>query len=77
MDDSPIATRIVTNPDICSGRPTIRNTRMRVADILDLLASGADRAEILEDYAFLSDEDITAALTYAARATEHRIVIAA
>lgn len=76
VDDGVMSSNIVTDPEICSGRPTIRNTRMRVADILDLLASGADRAEILADYDYLFDEDISAALAYAARATEHRIVTA-
>ena len=76
MDDGLVRSHIVTDPETCSGRPTIRDTRMRVADILDLLAAGADRAEILADYDYLSDEDISAALAYAARATEHRIVTA-
>ena len=77
MDDVLMRSRIVSDPEICGGRPTIRNTRVRVADILDLLASGADRAEILADYDYLSDEDISAALADAARATEHRVVGAA
>jgi uncharacterized protein (DUF433 family) len=56
--------RITMIPGLCGGRPTIRGLRLRVIDILDLLASGADRAEILEDYPYLEDEDITAALEY-------------
>jgi uncharacterized protein (DUF433 family) len=57
--------RITTNPDICGGRPCIANTRMRVSDVLDLLAAGETRAAFLADYPYLADEDITAALEYA------------
>ena len=59
--------RVTSDPKVCGGRPCIRGTRMRVGDILDLLASGASRADILEDYPYLADEDVTAALEYAAR----------
>ncbi|WP_425290118.1 DUF433 domain-containing protein [Shewanella algae] len=51
--------------------------RVRVSDVLDTLAGGATRAEILADYPYLEDDDITAALLYAARSAEHRAVIAA
>jgi uncharacterized protein (DUF433 family) len=50
------------------GRPSLRGLRVRVRDVLDLLASGASRKEILEDYPYLEDGDLTAALEYAARA---------
>ena len=62
-----IADRILSNPAVCGGRPCIRGTRMRVRvrDILDLLAAGATRQAILEDYAYIKDEDITATLKYA------------
>lgn len=68
---------IVSNPEICGGQPTISGTRMRVKDILDLLAAGASRKEILEDYSYLKDMDITAALQYAARQTAHPVISAA
>ncbi len=61
------AERITTKPEVCGGRPTIRGLRIRVTDILDMLAAGASRADILKDYPYLEDEDITAALEYAAR----------
>jgi uncharacterized protein (DUF433 family) len=44
-----------------------------VQDILDLLAAGADRAKILEDYPYLEDGDITAALEYASRQVDHAV----
>lgn len=66
--------RITINPEQCGGRPCLRGTRMRVTDILDLLASGASREEILQDYPYLEAEDITATLEYAARQTDHPVL---
>ena len=57
--------RITSNPSVLGGKPTVRGLRISVSDILGLLASGADRQEILEDYPYLEDGDITAALEYA------------
>lgn len=68
--------RISIDPEIVHGRPAIRGTRMRVTDVLSLLAAGADEAEILEDYPYLTSEDIKACLTYAAAQADHAIVIA-
>ncbi len=68
--------RISIRPGLCGGRPTIRGLRIRVQDILDLLAAGAGRQEILEDYPYLEDGDITAALQYAARSLDHVIIAA-
>jgi uncharacterized protein (DUF433 family) len=48
--------------------------RIRVKDILDLLAAGAAREEILQDYPFLEDGDITAALEFASRQSDHPIL---
>lgn len=62
------------NLEVCGGRPTIRGLRIRVTDILDMLAAGATRADILRDYPYLEDEDISAALDYAARQADHPIV---
>lgn len=66
--------RITSNPDIFGGRPCIRGMRIRVRDILDMLASGASRAEILTDYPYLEDEDIAAAIEYAAQTSDHPII---
>lgn len=68
--------RVTTLEGLCGGRPTIRGMRIRVQDILDLLAAGADRAEILEDYPYLEDGDITAALEYASRQVDHAVLAA-
>lgn len=66
--------RITSDPQICGGRPIIRGMRIRVSDILDMLANGASRAEILRDYPYLQDEDISAALDYAARVSDHPLI---
>lgn len=68
--------RVTVDPEVCGGRPCIRGMRVRVKDILDMLAGGATRAEILGDFPYLQDEDITAALEFAARATDHPIMVA-
>jgi uncharacterized protein (DUF433 family) len=72
-----VLSRISVNPDICGGRPCIRGTRMRVSDLIEMLASGASKADILADYDYLNQEDISAALAYAAQATNHRVITTA
>jgi uncharacterized protein (DUF433 family) len=66
--------RISTDPEQCGDRPCLRSMRIRVKDVLELLAAGASRAEILEDYPLLEDGDITAALEYAARQADHMVL---
>lgn len=66
--------RITVDPARCGGRPCIRDLRVRVTDVLDLLAAGASRDEILADHLYLEDEDITAALEFAARHPESPIL---
>jgi uncharacterized protein (DUF433 family) len=66
--------RITVEPGKCGGKPCIRGQRMRVSDILDLLAAGASFDEILRDYAFLERDDIVAAITYAARQMDHIVL---
>lgn len=63
--------RITVNPDICHGKPTIRNKRYTVDLILDLLSAGATYAEILEDYPNLEKEDILACLAYARKISKY------
>jgi uncharacterized protein (DUF433 family) len=57
--------RITVEPGKCGGRPCIRGMRIRVVDVLELLSSGADSAEILSDFPDLEHEDILACLTFA------------
>lgn len=74
---SSLLDRITIEPGKCGGRPCIRGMRIRVTDILGLLAAGASYQEILEDYPTLEENDILAALEYAAAQTDHAILIAA
>jgi uncharacterized protein (DUF433 family) len=66
--------RITVDPCKCAGRPCLRGLRIRVKDVLDLLAAGASRDEILADYPLLEAEDITASLEYAARQSDHPVL---
>jgi len=66
--------RITVDLEQCGGRPCIRGLRMRVKDVLDLLAAAASREEILDDYPYLEPCDIVAALEYAAKQTDHRVL---
>ena len=66
--------RITVEEGKCGGRPCIRGLRIRVSDVLDLLAAGASFEEILSDYPTLEREDIIAAIEYAARLTDHVVL---
>ena len=66
--------RVTIDPAQCGGRPSLRGLRIRVSDVLDLLAAGASREEILGDYPMLEAGDITAALEYAARQSDHPVL---
>lgn len=66
--------RITFNPQQCGGRPCIRGMRIRVVDVLDLLAAGVAEKEILEDYPDLEAEDIRACLQYASAQANHAIL---
>jgi uncharacterized protein (DUF433 family) len=68
--------RITVHPDQCGGRPCIRGMRIRVSDLLEQLAAGDSRQDILEAFPYLEDEDLTAALFYAAKQTDHRVLVA-
>ena len=77
MSEDNLLSRITIRPDQCHGQPCIRGLRMRVLDILEMLAGGTEPKEILEDFPFLEPDDIRAAVAYAARAIDHPIVEAA
>jgi uncharacterized protein (DUF433 family) len=69
--------RITYNPGQCGGRPCIRGMRIRVKDVLEMLAEGASEAQILEDFPDLELGDIRACLQYAAAQANHTILHAA
>lgn len=66
--------RITFNPEQCGGRPCIRGMRIRVKDVLDLLAAGASEATILADYPYLEAADIRACLEFAAAQADHPVL---
>lgn len=66
MGTDPVLERIVVDPEIAFGKPTIRGTRIAVSFLLDLMAGGMTADEVLADYPQLTPDDIRAALAYAA-----------
>ena len=68
--------RITVNPAQCGGRPCVRGMRIRVTDVLDLLAQGLSTEQILAEMPDLEAEDIAGALQYAARKLNHPILAA-
>jgi uncharacterized protein (DUF433 family) len=74
---SDLLSRITIRPEQCHGRPCIRGMRIRVADILEMLANGIAADEILRDFPDLEADDIRACLAYAANLTGHPVVVAA
>lgn len=67
--------RITINPNQCGGRPCVRGMRIRVKDVLDMLAGGASEQEILQDYPDLEAADIRACLAYAANYFDHPVLV--
>ena len=72
-----ILNRITLNQEVCKGKPTIRNMRFTVSQMLELLASGMTNNEILNDYPFLELADIQACLAYASRIADAKTIISA
>ena len=66
--------RITVLHDLCGGRPTIRGMRIRVSDVLDLLASGLSTQEIVEELPDLETEDVLACLVYVAKRFDHPVL---
>ena len=66
--------RITINPEQCGGRPCIRGMRIRVKDVLDMLAARVPEAEILNDFPYLEAADIDACLQFAAAQSDHAIL---
>ena len=69
-----LAERITVDPEICHGKACIKGTRIMVTVILDNLAAGVNREEILASYPSLTDEDIRASIAYAAELAKERIL---
>ncbi len=67
-------TRITARPDVCTGKPCIRDLRFPVSRLLGLLAAGQSREEILAGYPYLQSADIDEALRYAASLAEDETI---
>jgi len=67
-------TRITVNPEMCGGKPCIRNLRFPVSRLLGLLASGETRESIILAYPYLEIEDIDEALMYASSLAEEKVI---
>jgi len=74
---SDLLSRITIRAEQLHGQPCIRGMRIRVSDVLEMLAGGMTTEEILVDYPYLERDDIRAALAYAAQEMKHPIVTAA
>lgn len=69
--------RITFSPDILGGKACIRGMRVSVSLIVNLVANGLSRQEIIEQYPYIEDEDITQALKYAAWTSDDKVIGAA
>jgi uncharacterized protein (DUF433 family) len=71
-----LAERITVDPDQCGGRPCIRGMRIRVIDVLDLLANGLSAEQVIEELPDLEIEDVRACLRFASRRLDHPVLAA-
>jgi uncharacterized protein (DUF433 family) len=71
-----LSNRISVNPEQCGGRPCIRGMRIRVTDVLDLLAAGLSSAQALEELPDLEMADVQAVLKFAASRVDHPVLVA-
>lgn len=75
MDMPDLAERITVDPEQCGGRPCIRGLRIRVQDVLDLLANGLTPEQVREELPDLETEDIRACLRFASLRLDHPVVV--
>lgn len=68
--------RITFNPSQCGGRPCIRNMRIRVSDVLDLLATGLTTQQVIEELPDLEVADVKAAIAFASQQVDHSMLAA-
>ena len=77
MRHAELLDRITIRPDLCGGRPTIRGMRIRVSDVIDLLANGLLPAEIVDELPDLELDDVRACLVFVSKRIEHPILTTA
>jgi uncharacterized protein (DUF433 family) len=71
-----VADRITVDPEQCGGRPCIRGLRIRVVDVLELLATGLSPDQVIQELPDLEPADVVAALRYASRRLDHPVLAA-
>jgi uncharacterized protein (DUF433 family) len=71
-----LAERITVNPKLCGGQPCVRGMRIRVVDVLELLAAGLSPAQVRKELPDLEPEDIKACLRYASQRLSHPVLAA-
>ncbi len=71
-----LAERITVDPEQCGGRPCVRGMRIRVGDVLELLAHGLSMEQVVEELPDLEAADIRACLLFASRRLGHPILVA-
>jgi len=71
MSDS-LLQRITVDPQVCHGKPVIRNTRMMVESILEYIAGGDTAEDLLKEFSYLEREDILASIAYAAKVMHYK-----
>jgi uncharacterized protein (DUF433 family) len=76
MTMSSLLDRITIDAEQCGGRSCIRGMRIRVSDVLELLAAGETPEQILDEYPYLEADDISACLQYAARRLNYPVLAA-
>ncbi len=70
MDDRQLLERITVGPDVMTGKPVIKGTRLTVGYVLNLLAHGASIEEIIDEYEGVEPDDIRACILFAGRSLE-------
>jgi len=71
---SDLLVRITSKPGLCGGKPTIREMRIRVTDVLDLLSNGLSFQEVIEELPDLETDDIKACLIYASKKLDYPVL---
>lgn len=71
MNDQKLLERITLDPKVMAGKPVIKDTRLTVEYVLNLLAHGATAADIVKEYEGVTVEDIQACLLFATRSMEN------
>lgn len=76
ISEDELLKRITIDPEMCGGRPCIRGMRIRVTDVLDLLAAGLSPSQVIDELPILEERDVRAALVHASRRLNHPRLVA-